>query len=98
MATGGLAEETRDGPARQPGVVHGQHLLAVDAVAYAVVNLLLVAGWIVTEATFFWPVFPLFGCQESFQTVSAVKRALSRAGFRHVTVDRVRPFVVSARR
>lgn len=60
IATGGLAEATHDGPRRHPGV-HDRDWLAVDALAYAVVNLLLVAGWIVTEATFFWPVFPLFG-------------------------------------
>ena len=46
----------------------------------------------------FQRVFPLFGRQESFQTVSAVTRALSHAGFRHITVDRSRHFVVSARR
>lgn len=32
------------------------------------------------------------------RTVSAVTRALSHAGFRHVTVDRRRHFVVNARR
>ncbi|WP_406830657.1 2TM domain-containing protein [Pedococcus sp. KACC 23699] len=60
IGTGGLSEDL-DGPRRHPGVVHHRHWLAVDALAYAVVNLLLVAGWIVTEAAFFWPVFPLFG-------------------------------------
>ena len=43
-------------------------------------------------------VFPLFDRQESFQTVSAVTRALSRAGFSRITVDRGRHFVVTARR
>lgn len=43
-------------------------------------------------------VFPLLGRQESFQTVSAVTRALNRAGFSTIAVDRGRHFVVTARR
>lgn len=61
LGTGGLSEETHDGPRHHRRIVHDRHWLTVHALAYAVVNLLLVAGWIVTEATFFWPVFPLFG-------------------------------------
>jgi SAM-dependent methyltransferase len=43
-------------------------------------------------------VFSLFGCQESFQTVSAVRRVLSHAGFTDIAVHRNRHFVVTARR
>lgn len=35
--------------------------LAAHALAYVCVNLLLVAIWFVTGASFFWPVFPIFG-------------------------------------
>ena len=35
--------------------------LSAHALAYALVNLLLVAIWFVTGAGFFWPVFPVFG-------------------------------------
>lgn len=35
--------------------------LAAHALAYLMVNLLLVAIWFATGAPFFWPVFPIFG-------------------------------------
>lgn len=35
--------------------------LVAHAIAYLMVNLLLVAVWFTTGAHFFWPVFPLFG-------------------------------------
>lgn len=35
--------------------------LAAHALAYVMVNLLLIAIWATTGASFFWPVFPLFG-------------------------------------
>ena len=35
--------------------------LMAHVLAYASVNLLLVAIWYVTGAAFFWPVFPIFG-------------------------------------
>jgi uncharacterized membrane protein len=35
--------------------------LMAHAMAYVLVNLLLVAIWYTTGATFFWPVFPIFG-------------------------------------
>lgn len=35
--------------------------LMAHALAYLMVNLLLVAVWYVTSSGFFWPVFPLFG-------------------------------------
>jgi len=35
--------------------------LMAHTVAYVSVNLLLVAVWWVTGASFFWPVFPIFG-------------------------------------
>ena len=35
--------------------------LMAHVLAYASVNLLLVAIWYVTRAGFFWPVFPIFG-------------------------------------
>ena len=46
----------------------------------------------------FQRVFRLRGLQESFQTASAVRGILLRVGFREITVDRSRVFVVSARR
>ncbi len=35
--------------------------LSAHVLAYALVNLLLVAIWFVTGAGYFWPVFPIFG-------------------------------------
>jgi hypothetical protein len=35
--------------------------LVAHALAYVMVNLLLIAIWITTSASFFWPVFPIFG-------------------------------------
>jgi hypothetical protein len=35
--------------------------LMAHALAYVLVNLLLVAVWRATGAVFFWPVFPIFG-------------------------------------
>lgn len=35
--------------------------LMAHALAYVLVNLLLIAIWYTTSRAFFWPVFPLFG-------------------------------------
>ena len=35
--------------------------LVAHMLAYVLVNLLLVAIWFTTGASFFWPVFPIFG-------------------------------------
>ena len=35
--------------------------LMAHALAYATVNILLIAIWLSTGAAFFWPVFPIFG-------------------------------------
>ena len=40
--------------------------------------------------------FSFGGRQESFQTESAIRRALQRSGFREVVIDRSRRFVVTA--
>ena len=46
---------------------------------------------------FFQKQFRLFGRQESFQTESAIRRALQHCGFQTIEVDRKRSFVVTAR-
>jgi ubiquinone/menaquinone biosynthesis C-methylase UbiE len=46
---------------------------------------------------FFQKQFRLFGKQESFQTEGAIRRALVRAGFREIVIDRRRGFVVDAK-
>ena len=41
--------------------------------------------------------FGMFGKQESFQTESAMRRALRRSGFQDIEIDRGHGFVVTAR-
>ena len=50
------------------------------ALAYVMVNLLLVAVWFVTGAGFFWPVFPLFGWGIGMASTRGTSCGPSRAG------------------
>ena len=61
--TGHDGAEQDDAELRARAVKHleDKRGLAAHALAYVCVNLLLVAIWFVTGASFFWPVFPIFG-------------------------------------
>jgi hypothetical protein len=55
--------DLRESDLRQRAVkrLEAKRGLMAHALAYVLVNLLLVAIWFTTNTGFFWPVFPIFG-------------------------------------
>lgn len=57
----GGAEDEQDLRQRAVRRLEAKRGLMAHALAYAMVNLLLIAIWYTTSRGFFWPVFPIFG-------------------------------------
>ena len=57
----GMPEEERELRRQAVKRLEAKRGLMAHALAYVMVNLLLIAIWFTTSAGFFWPVFPIFG-------------------------------------